>query len=300
MKSLAEIRKSIKSIKSTQTITKTMKMVASARIKKAQKLILQARPFSDELVKMITEIQTDLSGENELENFRMNIFFDKVAQSDNIGLLVISSDRGLCGAFNTLLLRQSLEWIKARGGKKIFAFIVGRKALNFLGRLKGFDIEVIHQMTGIFPKASYANARIIGESIMQTYRSKKLSLLAVIYNEFTSMLTQTVKTFDFLPLGKTHLKKEEEKPRDYDFVYEPDKRELLNALVPRYINALIYKILLESQAAELAARMNAMDSASKNAADLIEDLTVRLNRIRQELITTEIAEIVGGMEALKG
>jgi F-type H+-transporting ATPase subunit gamma len=217
--------------------------------------------------------------------------------TNNVGLLVISSDRGLCGSFNTLLLKETLSWIKSSENKKIFTFIVGRKALNFLGRLKKFNIEVSGQMTGIFPKVSYANARIISENITKTFKEKKLDNLTIIYNEFTSMLTQTVKVYRFLPLAEFEV---ENKETEYNFMFEPSKEKILRELVPRYINASTYKILLESQAAELAARMNAMDNASKNARDLIDDLTVKLNRIRQESITTEIAEIVGGMEALKG
>lgn len=297
MKSLSEIKRNIKSVKSTETITKTMKLVASARIKKAQKLILDGRPFAVKLTEMIQDIHSDLTGEENIKNLPLGRFFGKNRASSIIGVAVISSDRGLCGSFNTNLIRESLKWLKQHKEKKIHTFIVGRKALNFLGRLKGFDIEITEQMTGIFPKVTYANARILGERMMQTYRANKLSKLTIIYNEFTSMFTQTVKIKDILPLpGFSSDKTNKEK---YNFVFEPDKKKFLIALIPRFIYAFIYRILLESQAAELAARMNAMDSASKNARELIDDLTVKLNRIRQEEITTELAEIVGGMEAIK-
>lgn len=297
MKSFSEIKRNIKSIKSTETITKTMKLVASARIRKAQKLILGSRPFADKLREMTGKLASDLEGDETFRNSWVRWFLNKRKQTKNTGLLVISSDRGLCGAFNTVLLKETLKWIKENENKKIFTFIVGRKALNFLGRLKKFNIEIVNQMTGIFPKVSYANARIMGESIIKTYREKKLERLTVIYSEFTSMLSQTVKTYAFLPLS---VSKPDENNEEYNFIFEPGKEKILHELVPRYINALTYKMLLESQAAELAARMNAMDSASTNAKDMIDDLTVKLNRIRQESITTEIAEIVGGMEALKG
>ena len=329
MPSLRDIRRNIKSVKSTQQITYAMKMVAVARIRKAQALILAARPFALKMEEMIRDLRGELNEEDFQNSPVYNLFSQKKqpdsaestrktaprttrdcfavprSGADSFGLIVVSSDKGLCGAFNTNILRAALDWLKTRQDKKIYAAVVGKKARDFIRRLKGIDLELAYESVGIFPRAGYVHADMLGNAVLDIYANKRVESVTVIYNEFKSLMSQQIVAKEFIPLEKGLLEKSGfpaggmVKPYK-DFLFEPGKRKLLKALLPRYIKAQLYRMLLESQSAELAARMNAMESASKNAADLIESLTLRLNRMRQSMITKELAELVGGAEALNG
>lgn len=299
MASLREIKRKIKSVKATRQIMYTMKMVASARIKKAQNAILSSRPFALKLERLVSELQDEMRGAMPQDDSGLREFFSGDGRPDAAQCLVlVSSDKGMCGPFNSNILRQAVPWLRERKGRKIYAFAVGRKSRDFLRSLRGLDLELVKDLTGIFPNAGFAHAELLGAALLDTYASKNVGGVTVIYNEFKSLLTQKPVTAELLPLirgaqaGQTDCKLS-------DFSFEPGKTEFLKLLVPRYIKAQLYRILLESQAAELAARMNAMESASNNADDIISGLTLRLNRTRQSAITTELTEIVAGAEALK-
>ncbi len=296
MASLRDIRRKIKTVKSTQQITKAMKMVAAARMRRAQTSILAARPFAvklDETIRGLTAVELADAREAGREA-ELHPFF-RAGGTETVGLLLVTADKGLCGAFNANLIRFAASWLRANQDKKVVVFAVGRKGRDFLKRIK--SLELSYELAGVFPKINFAHAELLGKAIIDAYTERGLSRVTVVYNEFRSVAVQKIATRDILPLpapegalGPARLSEE--------FLFEPGQKELLAALLPRYLKAQLYRILLESQAAELASRMNAMDAASKNAGELIGAMTLKLNRTRQAMITTEIAELVGGAEAL--
>ena len=297
MPSLREYRSKIKSVKSTEQITKAMKMVAAARMRRSQTAILSARPFADKMERAVRELalleeRADIEAGREIQ---IHPFFDK--RTEGVELLVlVTGDKGLCGAFNSNLIRAAADWLRARKDKKTFVIAVGRKGRDFIRRIKGYDLELVGELTNVFPKISFAHAELVGKAVMEAYSDKNASSVTVLYNEFKSVATQKLLTAQLLPIPTPAVAPDAVELPDYGF--EPDRQTLLAALLPRYVKAKIYRILLESQAAELAARMNAMDAASKNARELRAALNLEANRTRQALITKEIAELVGGAEAL--
>jgi F-type H+-transporting ATPase subunit gamma len=296
MPSLREIRRKIKSVKSTEQITKAMKMVAAARMRKSQSAILAARPFAtamEDLVRGLAalEIQSDIAAGREVQ---VHSLFDE-RKTGKVGLILVSADKGLCGAFNSNLLKATIEWLRAKQGKKVFLSAVGRKGRDFAHRLRGFDFELLAEIVGVFPKIHFTHAELLGKTVLEAHRDKELESVSVIYNEFKSVAVQRLIAKQILPIP-AFAPEERQGLAEYDF--EPDRQVLLDALLPRFVKAQLYRILLESQAAELAARMNAMDAASKNAKELRHALNLNMNRQRQSIITKEIAELVGGAEAL--
>jgi len=297
MPSLRDIRRKIKSVSSTEQITKAMKMVAAARMRRSQSAILSARPFADKMQELIREVgAVRRAGQEEEALAAVRGFFESPADGP-VGLVLITADKGLCGAFNATLLRAALERISSNRGRKVYLALVGRKGRDFVRRLSGMDCEVVVELAGIFPKVGFQHAEVLGEAVLDSYFKRGMSRWYAIYNEFKNAAQQRLVCSPLLPVaapdgaplaagGKT------------DFSYEPGAPRLLQALLPRFVKAQLYRMLLESQAAELAARMNAMDAASKNAAELRETLNMQANRQRQALITREIAELVGGAEAL--
>ena len=298
MASLREIRRKIKSVKSTEQITKAMKMVAAARMRRSQSAILASRPFAvkmEQLVRGLAALEraSDVAAGREVQ---IHEFFDERPQQGPVMLVLVTADKGLCGAFNSTLLRATVEWLRANQGRKIRLAVVGRKGRDFAHRIRGFDFEIETELIGIFPKVTFAHAELLGRAVMDAYREKGLSGVTVLYNEFKSVALQRLVSVPLLPIPDLGEPSAGVALPEYGF--EPDRQELLGALLPRYVKAQVYRILLESQAAELAARMNAMDAASKNAKELRETLNLSANRQRQAIITKEIAELVGGAEAL--
>ncbi|MBI4350888.1 MAG: ATP synthase F1 subunit gamma [Elusimicrobia bacterium] len=301
MASLRDIKKNISSVKSIKQITYAMKMVAAARIKRAQNAILSSRPFAVEMDRLIGDLYNEL-GDEGLSGTGVGELFEERHPGGTLVLLLVTADKGLCGSFNTNLLKAAAAWLKENRGRKICAVVVGRKGRDFLHRLKGLDLELAHEMVGIFPKAGYVHAQLLSDAILKLYRERPVESVTFIYNEFKSMLTQRIATGRLLPLKRSIMgesRDDGKRTSDY-FSFEPHKAELLGGLIPRHIGAQLYRTLLESQAAELAARMNAMESASKNATELIDGLTLKMNKTRQAMITTELNEIVSGSEALGG
>ena len=298
MPSLRDIRSKIKSVKATEQITKAMKMVAAARMRRSQSAITAARPFAvklDELVRGLAtmeHVQSAAEGREE----RLHPFFRPRGESGPELLVLVTADKGLCGAFNSNLLRAALDWLKKRQGKKVYVAVVGRKARDFMHRLRGFDLEVMHELVGIFPRVSFTHAELLGQAVIDAYADESISSVTLIYNEFKSVAVQRLVASQLLPIKPEPAESAAARLVDYEF--EPRREQLLAALLPRFIKAQLFRVLLESQAAELAARMNAMDAASKNAKELREALNLTLNRQRQAIITKEIAELVGGAEAL--
>jgi len=288
MASLREIRRKIKSVKSTEQITRAMKMVAAARMRRAQSSILSARPFA----RGMEDLAWTLSGAAD-GALQSHPFFRTPAAGAPL-LILVTADKGLCGSFNSNLFKATLEWLRQRQGRARVA-VAGKKGRDFLHRLRGQDVEVTVELAGIFPKVHFSHAEILGDAVIADFEAGRANEVCVLYNEFKSVAQQKLSVKTLLPIapgpdfsGKASAERE----------FEPGRDRLLDALLRRFVKAEIYRVLLESQAAELAARMNAMDAAAKNASELKADLNLDLNRQRQALITKEIAELVGGAEAL--
>jgi len=285
-----------------------MKMVAAARIRRAQNSILASRPFALKMEELIADLQDDMASEN-FKASPARALFDQRPNARSAGLVLVAADKGLCGSFNSNLLKAAAAWLRENREKKIYVICVGRKSRDFMRRLKGLDLEITYELVGIFPKAGYVHADLLAGNILKLFERPDVAAVTLIYNEFKSMLAQRIVRSDLLPL-KRHVAVDGGSGGQYaahcplrklrDFGFEPDKPRLLETLLPRHIGAQLYRVLLESQAAELAARMNAMEAASKNASELIDGLTLRLNKMRQTMITTELNEIVSGAEALGG
>ena len=297
MASLRELRNKIKSTKSPEQITKAMKMVAAARMRKSQLAILAARPFASRMDRMVRElalleVRSDVAAKREVQ---IHPFFDKKTDGAEL-LILVTGDKGLCGAFNANVIRAALDWFRQRRDRKVYCIAVGRKGRDVALRVKGQEIEMVSELVGIFPKITFTHAELLGQAVLDAYLNKGVATVTVLYNEFKSVATQRLLTAEILPIPVPEAVSESVELPDYGF--EPDRQELLSALLPRHIKAQFYRILLESQAAELASRMNAMDSASKNAKEMREGYVLDANRTRQAMITKEIAELVGGAEAL--
>jgi len=309
MPSLRDIRRKIKSVKSTEQITRAMKMVAAARMRRAQAAMFAARPFAIKMEGLIRDlVAVHRARQAEAQAPASVRDFFGAPPDGAVGLILVTADKGLCGAFNATLLRAALDWLSANRDRKVCLALVGRKGRDFTRRLRGFDGEVVTELAGIFPRVGFHHAEVLGQAVMDAYFKKGLSRWDVIYNEFKSVAQQRLVRLTLLPVAEFSAPAPFGSgrtaplggggPLPAEFGYEPDYGQLLQALLQRFIKAELYRMLLESQAAELSARMNAMDSASKNAAELREVLGVQANRQRQALITKEIAELVGGAEAL--
>ena len=302
MESLRDIRQNIKAIKSTQQIMQTMKMISSARIRKAQQAMENARPFATKMLEMVADLKQEVlaaaNPEEEQESWASRFFINKTARTDKIGLIVITGDKGLAGSFNAVILRAAVAFLKEHQDKEIFVFCIGKKGRDFIGRFHQKNIHIVYESIGIFPKVTYAHAELLGEAVLKEYFERKLASVTLIYNDFKSMGSQRLVQDAWLPFQK--LPAVQAKQDEIDFMFEPGIQEIFRILVPRLMKANMYRILLESQAANLAATMNAMDAASKNAGELAEALGVKLNKVRQAGITNEILDIVNGAEALNG
>ncbi len=297
MESLRDIRQNIKAIKSTQQIMQTMKMISNARIRKAQDAMTAARPFAKKMLEMVTDLKQEVLAlpQPEMgESWASRFFINRTGNPDKIGVLVITGDKGLAGSFNAVILRALMKFLRENRNKQIFVFAVGKKGRDFLARLRMPNLQIVYESVGIFPKVSYAHAELLGEAMMKFFLKENLGNITLIYNDFKSMASQNLVQQEFLPFD--HLPQAQ--PDQHEFEFEPGVLDIFKLLVPRLIKANMYRILLESQAANLAATTNAMDAASKNAGEIVEALGLKLNKVRQAGITNEILDIVNGAEAL--
>ena len=299
MESLRDIRQNIKAIKSTQQIMQTMKMISNARIRKAQEAMLCARPFAQKMLEMVDDLKNDILAlpqpDDGSETWAGRIFVNRTGDTNKVGLIVITGDKGLTGSFNAVIIRSALAFLREHKEKEVFLFAIGKKGRDFLTRLKMPNLHLVYESVGIFPKVSYVHADLLGEAVLKTFLKEKLGSVTLIYNDFKSLASQTLRQTQWLPFDFEVVQKEKEVS---DFEFEPGMLEIFKILVPRLLKANLYRVLLESQAANLAATMNAMDAASKNAGELVTALGVKLNKVRQAGITNEILDIVNGAEAL--
>jgi len=289
MATLRDIKRRIKAVQSTSKITKAMKMVAAAKFRKAQQRMYEMRPYADRM----NTILSSLAGSAEGEIHPLLA----VRPRKNIEVIVMTSDRGLCGAFNTNILKAATRQINEmkKEGFEVGISIVGRKARDYYRRR---NIEMHKVWTGIAGKISYGNAQEIAADIIENYTNETTDEVVLIYNEFKSAIAQQVVVQRLLPLEP--IKAGEETLPVYNFIYEPSKQEIFSRLVPKNVEIQVFRALLESQASEEAARMAAMENATRAANDMIDSLSLQYNKARQASITKELMDIVGGVEALKG
>jgi F-type H+-transporting ATPase subunit gamma len=263
-----------------------MKLVAAARLNRAQERIVSARPFVDGLELLLSELSY-LSSQGGAA--LAHPFLTK-RDHQRLDVVVVTSDRGLCGGFNANVIRRTVQFLREHPDSPIHLWLVGKKGRDFFRRYPNVEKEYV----GVFQNLGYAQAEVIGGDVIDAFLKQPTRAFVVISNTFKTRMQQQVVVKPLLPV----LKVDAVKPR-LDFIYEPDREQILNELLPRTLKAQIYRILLDSQAAELAARMTAMDNATNNARELIASLTLTMNNVRQAAITKEIAEIVGGAEALQ-
>ncbi len=289
MATLRDIKRRIKAVESTSKITKAMKMVSAAKFRKAQQRMLEMRPYAERMNGILSSLASGAEGETHP--------LLAARPRRNIEILVMTSDRGLCGAFNTNIMKAAVRHVDElkRDGFEVTVNVVGRKARDYYKRR---GIEMRKAWTGISGKISYANAQEIAAEIIENYTNETTDEVVLIFNEFKSAIAQQVVITRLLPLAP--IQAAEETLPIYNFIYEPSKQEIFSRLVPKNVEIQIFRALLESQASEEAARMAAMENATKAANDMISSLTLQFNKARQASITKELMDIVGGVEALKG
>jgi len=289
MPSLKSIRKRIVSVKNTQKITRAMKMVAAARLRRAQQNITELRPYAQKTLEVLSSVAMR-AGDEEVHPLLARRPAKKVL------LVALTSDRGLAGAFNANLNKTALRrWKELEGeGHEVHFAVVGRKGRDFLRR-RGARIEF--EFAGVFENLTVAKAGEIGRAIVAEYKTDGYDAVYLIYNEFKSAISQKVVVEPLVPITPMN---PPEQLSAVDFIYEPTKDALLDRLLPMYVEIEVFRALLESVASEHGARMTAMDNATKNASEMIGKLTLTYNRARQAAITKELMEIIGGAEALKG
>jgi F-type H+-transporting ATPase subunit gamma len=285
MPSLLDLRRRVRSIKNTQQITKAMKMVSAAKLRRSQDRILSARPY---LLKML-EVLNSLATRADPKAHPLLT----VREPRRVEVVVVTADKGLCGSFNANILKEAVTFLEKERSEELDLQVVGKKAREFFRR-RNYTLR--HEYVDVFRELTYEHASTVAKAIMEPYKEGSLDAVYVIYNEFKNVLQQNVVVERLLPLEKLHFEHPEE---ELDYIYEPSAGELLGDLLPKHVEYQVWRSLLESAAAEHAARMTAMDSATKNATELIDHLTLTMNRVRQAAITKEILEVVSGAEALK-
>jgi F-type H+-transporting ATPase subunit gamma len=286
MPSLIDLRRRIRSVRNTQQITKAMKMVAAAKLRRAQDRVIAARPYSSSFRKLLSNVVAASAGDDRIRNHPLLI----VRPEQRIQLILLTSDRGLAGAFNANLIRGAVEFLAAKRDAQVQIEALGKKGRDSFRRRKA---KISGEHVGIFEKPQYADAETIAKLAMERYVNGEADAVYVLYNEFKSVMSQKLTLTRILPVPIP------EGEPGWDYIFEQPPDELLGNLLPNYVGVIVFAAILESSAAEHAARMVAMDAASSNASKVIDSLTLKLNRVRQASITREIIEVVSGAAALE-
>lgn len=282
MANLKEVKTRIQSVSSTQQITKSMKMVAAAKLRKAQDKIINMRPYTNSLVSVV----------EGLEFSEQNSIYTQSRPSNKVLLVVITSDRGLCGGFNSSVIKKTHDLITKQYAKqKVSLLCIGKKGSDMLKKRYSVNSDYID----LFHNLTFEETRKASNFIMASFRNKVCDHVALVYNKFKNVATQVLTVQDFLPLN---LKVSKSNSQTLDYIFEPDKNTIVEQIIPKLLRIQLHAAILESNASEQGARMTAMDKATENAAELLKDLRLVYNRTRQAAITKEILEIVGGAEAL--
>jgi F-type H+-transporting ATPase subunit gamma len=280
MPTLLDIRRRIRSVKNTQQITRAMKMVATARLRRAQERVFNARPYARQMLELLSSLAA------RTEQRSHPLLAERPVEK--VLLVLVTGDKGLCGAFNTNLIRAAQNYLEENRERKISMIAVGRKGRDFFRRR---PVEIIADYAGIFTRLDFTHAQEIAARIIDLYSKEEVDAVDFIYNESKTLLTQRLTRERYLPIQPMEPKKGEAL---IDYIYEEPASEIFGMLLPRYVEIEVYRALLESAAAEFAARMTAMDAATNNAAEMIDSLTLHMNRVRQAAITREIIEVVSG------
>jgi F-type H+-transporting ATPase subunit gamma len=298
MPSLIDLRRRIRAVKNTQQITKAMKMVAASKLRRAQERIMNARPYAVQMQRVLSSVAARVDPSiHPLLTVR-----EHRADSKTL-VIIVTADKGLCGSFNTNVIKAGAS-VVIESSDQTSLGLVGRKGREYFGR-RGFD--VLFEQIGIFQKLRFDDARTIAQLAVDAFVSGQVDRVVLIYNEFKSVMTQRVVVEQVLPIARADVDQggqltQSASPGEgylpVDYLYEPAPQEIFTQLLPRYVEVQVYRALLESNAAFFAAQMTAMDTATKNSADMIADLTLYMNKVRQAAITREIIEVVSGAEAL--
>jgi F-type H+-transporting ATPase subunit gamma len=286
MAAIIDLRRRIKGIKNTQKITQAMKMVAAAKLRRAQADILSTRPYAEEMLEMLLSLVRRVKEEDHP--------LLRKSKDENIELVIITGDKGLCGSFNTSIIKKSEDFLEHRGDKNLYLNLVGKKGRDFFKKRK-FSIR--NEFIDIFRKLNYNDAKRIADQMMDEFIKRELDAVYLVYNEFKSVLQQRVIVERLLPIAD--LDDGLDLP-EIEYIFEPDEKTILETLLPMHIRMQVWRALLESNAAEQAARMNAMENATENSQEMIETLTLTMNKLRQQTITNQLIEVVSGADALKG
>jgi len=285
---LKEVRNRIKSTQGTQQITKAMKMVSAAKLRRAQDAITQMRPYANKLQDMLSNIVGSLEGD-------INLALAETRPVNNVLLIVITSDRGLCGGYNANVVKLAKATISDKyPTQKITIWNIGKKGYESLSK-SGYNTNA--DFKDIFLDLKFENVQVAAKAAMNAFANKEFDAIEIIYSEFKNAATQEFKAEPFLPIPKISAAANKKK---VDFIFEPEKTVLVNELMPKILNTQLFKAVLDANASEHGARMTAMDKASENANELLKSLKISYNRARQAAITTELTEIVSGAAALNG
>ncbi len=288
MPSLLDLRRRIRAVKSTQQITKAMKMIAASRLRKAQDHILNARPYAQQMLRVLNSVASRVDPSTH------PLLTQREHTPGSVALLfVITADRGLCGSFNTNVIKGASQFVAADPGREVALGLIGRKGRDFFRR-RGFDVRYEH--VNVFQRLGFPDAQAMSQSAVEEFTNGRASGVYLVYNEFKSVMNQRVVVERLLPVPRLEI--QPEAPPLLDYLYEPEPGKIFDDLMPRHVETQVYRALLESAAAEHAARMTAMDAATKNSAEMIDQLTLYMNKVRQASITREIIEVVSGAEAL--
>ena len=291
MPSLLDIRRRIRAVKSTQQITKAMKMVAASKLRRAQERIQQARPYAAQMRRVLNSLATrvDPSAHPLLDERRAPRAGGRVL------LFVITADRGLCGSFNTNVIKAAAAFIVDNGGRQVALGLVGRRGRDYFVRRSA---EVAYEEVNLFAQLQFDHARAMAQRAMAAFTSGEVDSVFLVYNEFKSVLQQRVVVDRLLPIPREEIEAGPQSGPRVDYLYEPAPEELFKTLIPSHVEVQVFRALLESNAAFFAAQMTAMDAATRNSGEMIEQLTLNMNKVRQAAITREIIEVVSGAQAL--
>ncbi|MEL6863441.1 MAG: ATP synthase F1 subunit gamma [Bacteroidota bacterium] len=293
---LKEVRERITSVKSTQQITKAMKMVSAAKLRKAQQAITQMRPYANKLNEMLTNILSNLDGDASTS-------FGQEREVNNALIVVVTSNRGLCGAFNSNVIKSAVRAIDERYSEirkegRLSILCIGRRGHDYF-RKRYQDCTLVEDHVNLFDDLSFDNVVKVSNHLMESFSAETYDVIEVSYGRFKNAAMQFPETDRFLPVAKLEVE-EDGKQLKADYIFEPDQISLLEHLVPSILQIKFQKYLLDTHASEHGARMTAMDKATENANELLNDLKISYNKARQEAITKELSEIVGGAAALEG
>jgi F-type H+-transporting ATPase subunit gamma len=289
MATLRDIQRRIRSVQSTQKITRAMKLVAAAKLRRAQERIIAARPYASKMAELLGNL---VSGQGR-DGAPHPLLEQREGPRRQI--VIVTADKGLAGAFNSNIIRRSLEFIRSSNTTEVTLVVVGRKARDFFRR-RPYAIK--RDMIGFWDRLAYAHAQELADYFMQQYLEGEVDEVHLVYNEFRSVAVQRPVRVQLLPIPRTE-GEESATEAAVDYIYEPSPEAILGDLLPRHVRMQVYRALMESVAGEHGARMTAMEAATKNAKEMIDVLTIQYNKARQEKITKELLDIVGGAEALR-